>query len=754
MIQTMGSGSKIERRIFYRKVEKVKKAEGKYCFMLPLFDFVVYFLNSSRLALLFCVVFLFSGLVSCAAAPAKEKSPDPSVFYQALKAESRMDTVQAAELYEQALNSPSFKIRREAARKLGALLPLLPEPEEQAKRILKWLERVQKNEKKKPVEAREVSEPSFVYLRASALYAMGGYEELAGLYAGKALSPRERVLLILSRPESPPYLEELRDFIYASRDASTGAAREQDELVRGLLHELSRRNFSVPEADSNAAAGRFALTANNYDEALLCFRAALELDQTLFFRYPGLLGDLGRAYQGVPSKRAEGLALFGEWETALRQGSLAGIRGPAELKNLRYILFFYSGRITRQQGKEQEAADFFAQALELAPDERQEDACIWYILSSTMNSRPENAAAMVKRYAARWHRSAAFSDILDRICCYLADLRKWTDIAEILTLIQDDGAAAAQYAYILGRAVTEGYVSIRGKTAEDFFTIAYEEGNASFYYRALAASHLEKSVAPLRSGENTPLPGADTTMLDFYRGFFDYGAGEFALGYIRNDMEELSVPVLRTLAGLLAEEGRYLDSINLTRAYMNRENYRMERADLELYYPRAFTALIDANARETGIKLPVFFGLIRTESAFMPAIVSRAGAVGLAQIMPATAREVNTMIKRRNGRDFSENGYIDLRNPETNIHLGAVYLSSLTDSLGSPMLALLAYNGGPARIRRLRQAAPSLPVDLFLETVSTTETREYGKRVMAAAAAYGYLYYGMSMEEVVADIFK
>jgi soluble lytic murein transglycosylase len=542
--------------------------------------------------------------------------------------------------------------------------------------------------------------------------------------------------------------------------------RGQDEIVRGLLAGLSGRGFPVPEADSSAVAGCFALTRNDYEEALPYFEAALELDTTLFFRYPGLLSDLGRAYQGVPAKRTEGLALFGEWEAAVMGDetgapvspaaalSPVAVLNPAEQKNLRYILLFYSGRIKRQQGKEQEAADFFVRALDLAPDERQEDACIWYILSSTMNSRPENAAALVKRYAPRWHRSAAFSDILDRLCSYLVGLQKWNDLAEILTLIQDGGAAAAQYAYILGRAAAEGYVSIRGKTPEDFFTIAYEEGNGSFYYRALAASYLEKSVVPLRSPENTPFQETDTTMLDFYKGFFDYGAGEFALDYIRGDMEDLSVPLLRTLAGILADQGRYLDSINLTRAYMNRENYRMERADLELYYPRAFTALIDANAREAGIELPVFFGLIRTESAFMPAIVSRAGAVGLAQIMPATAREVNAMVKRRNGRDFSENGAIDLGNPETNVYLGAVYLRSLTDSLESPMLALLAYNGGPARIRRLRRAAPSLPVDLFLETVSTTETREYGKRVMAAAAAYGYLYYGMSMEEVVADIFK
>ena len=138
----------------------------------------------------------------------------------------------------------------------------------------------------------------------------------------------------------------------------------------------------------------------------------------------------------------------------------------------------------------------------------------------------------------------------------------------------------------------------------------------------------------------------------------------------------------------------------------------------------------------------------------MPEIVSHAGAVGLAQIMPATAKEVNAMIKRRGGPDFAENGYIDLRKPEINVYLGAFYLNHLTNSLGSPMLALLGYNGGPGRVRRLRRAAPSLPEDLFLETIATTETREYGKRVMAAAAAYGCLYYGISMEQIVADIFK
>jgi len=70
------------------------------------------------------------------------------------------------------------------------------------------------------------------------------------------------------------------------------------------------------------------------------------------------------------------------------------------------------------------------------------------------------------------------------------------------------------------------------------------------------------------------------------------------------------------------------------------------------------------------------------------------------------------------------------------------------------MLALMGYNGGSARINRLRRASPNLPADLFLETVAINETRDYGKRVMTAAAAYAYFYYNMPMHEIVYSAFR
>jgi soluble lytic murein transglycosylase len=189
---------------------------------------------------------------------------------------------------------------------------------------------------------------------------------------------------------------------------------------------------------------------------------------------------------------------------------------------------------------------------------------------------------------------------------------------------------------------------------------------------------------------------------------------------------------------------------------MAREDYEINHEDMVLYYPRYFNELIESGAREAGLGAELLFGLVRTESFFLPGAVSRSGAVGLTQLMEPTALDMAGRMARRGLPDYrSAEGIVDLKDPETNIRIGAYSLAYLVEQMGSPMMALLAYNGGMGRLRRWRAAGKErLPEDLFLETIVFDETREYGRRVLAAAAVYGYLYYGMSMEEVVADIYK
>ncbi|HEX8455149.1 MAG TPA: lytic transglycosylase domain-containing protein [Longimicrobium sp.] len=96
-------------------------------------------------------------------------------------------------------------------------------------------------------------------------------------------------------------------------------------------------------------------------------------------------------------------------------------------------------------------------------------------------------------------------------------------------------------------------------------------------------------------------------------------------------------------------------------------------------------------AVENGIKPEVAFGLVKTESGFKTSATSHVGAIGLTQLMPATANWLKPGTTRS-----------DLRDSETNLEIGFKYLSDLIEKYdGNTKLALLAYNRGPGTVDRL-----------------------------------------------------
>ena len=128
-------------------------------------------------------------------------------------------------------------------------------------------------------------------------------------------------------------------------------------------------------------------------------------------------------------------------------------------------------------------------------------------------------------------------------------------------------------------------------------------------------------------------------------------------------------------------------------------------------------------------------GLVRQESRFIAQAKSSAGAQGLMQLMPATARWV--------ARKIGYPGYSPARVHEldTNITLGTSYLKMVLDDLGHPVLATAAYNAGPGRARRWRDVKP-LEGAVFIETIPFSETRDYVKKVMANKMYYARLLHG------------
>ncbi len=123
------------------------------------------------------------------------------------------------------------------------------------------------------------------------------------------------------------------------------------------------------------------------------------------------------------------------------------------------------------------------------------------------------------------------------------------------------------------------------------------------------------------------------------------------------------------------------------------------------------------------------YGLIRQESRFMADAKSRAGALGLMQLMPETAKWAARQVGMK---DFALARVVDV---SVNLNLGTFYLRHVLDDLGHPVLATAAYNAGPGRARRWRAAQP-LEGAIYAETIPFNETRDYVKKVMTNAWFY------------------
>ncbi|VAW92233.1 Soluble lytic murein transglycosylase precursor [hydrothermal vent metagenome] len=155
--------------------------------------------------------------------------------------------------------------------------------------------------------------------------------------------------------------------------------------------------------------------------------------------------------------------------------------------------------------------------------------------------------------------------------------------------------------------------------------------------------------------------------------------------------------------------------------------------DLELRFPLTHQALVINQAQKQNINPAWAFAVIRQESAFTPDAKSHAGALGLMQLMPRTARQVARRLRLR-----MRSTQKALLNINTNVRLGVSYLKRVADRYnGHPVLATAAYNAGTSRVKSwLPEVGTSLPADLWVEMVPFNETRKYLKRVLTYTVIY------------------
>jgi soluble lytic murein transglycosylase len=155
---------------------------------------------------------------------------------------------------------------------------------------------------------------------------------------------------------------------------------------------------------------------------------------------------------------------------------------------------------------------------------------------------------------------------------------------------------------------------------------------------------------------------------------------------------------------------------------------------LRAIYPWPRRGAVEAEAREFGVDPLLFAGLIRQESTFDLEALSRAGARGLAQLMPVTAAQA--------ARGLDVTLYPEwLTVPDLNLHLGASHLGTLLRRYrGRVEVAVAAYNAGIGPVDRWVARPGADDPDQFIEQIPYPETRSYVRSVLRNRAIYRALY--------------
>jgi soluble lytic murein transglycosylase len=336
-----------------------------------------------------------------------------------------------------------------------------------------------------------------------------------------------------------------------------------------------------------------------------------------------------------------------------------------------------------------------------------------------------HAARQQYPLAAEWFREAgniASNDAL-RAWRVRAALRAgaWPDVLAAIEGMPSAEQEDSAWRYWKGRAL-----SATGRATEASALFSGLAGEISFYGMLSA-----EAIGQRQELASAPLEATAEALATFGANPSIRRAVKLAALDMRPESQREWLYVVRGLpddALLLAAE--YARREGLYDRAINTAERTSARHDFGLRYMVPYRAEFAAAAQDNSVELPLLLGIARQESRFAADIVSSAGAVGLMQLMPPTAKWVAKQLNRPDYRPAQ------ISDASLNTQFGAYYFKYWLEKLDRMQpLAAAAYNAGPGRAQAWRAAMP-LEGAIWVETIPFNETRDYVKKVLANAMVY------------------
>lgn len=430
---------------------------------------------------------------------------------------------------------------------------------------------------------------------------------------------------------------------------------------------------------------------------------------------------------------------------------------------------FYAARLYEKIEYLTYATNRYKAAMNCAKTDELYDNALWYLLSLNLKKSTSQGIKMIKQYCSTWHNPAYFDDIFDMLSPLMLSEGRWNEFNDLYKAI--DGYASdgmtAKFAYIFGRLVQEKLalpaIDDTHQSEDDAaFTRALTSGN-EIYYKTLAISKLgiggenaEEIICTTKNDSEIPV---DLEAENLLLGYISFGFPEkiypewLSLNKRGSRISyETGIKIAKFLENCGNNKNEYYpQALRIAAKVINSADKSVSKEDLKLLYPRDYSKLISEKCKKYNVPEEIMYALVRSESFFDHQIESSAGAVGLTQLMTFTGNDIAHRLK------YNE---YDLKNPDDNLEFGTWYLNNLAERLENRWLsAFFSYNAGITRVRRWMNSSKiefnnikKLPDDLFLETIPYEETREYGRKLVGAAAMYAWLYYGKEIAEEITEI--
>ncbi|HEY5808091.1 MAG TPA: transglycosylase SLT domain-containing protein [Povalibacter sp.] len=300
----------------------------------------------------------------------------------------------------------------------------------------------------------------------------------------------------------------------------------------------------------------------------------------------------------------------------------------------------------------------------------------------------------------------------------------WTLVSRSIAVMSETTRQLPRWRYWAGRAAEQAHDEA---LAKQIYRSVMADDN---YYSAMAAARLDEPVAPHpekvardRSAlrDIAELPSFVRSRELLRANLRREATAEWLFGY--ESLGEAARP--QTIH--LAVDWEWFDQAIATATQLRIFN------DYALLYPQPFNREVRAAARLTDVDQQLIYGVLRQESLYRASAVSSAGAYGLLQLLPATARSTAQRWKR------PRPSTTDLFNPAVNVTLGAGQLRILLDRFGGQTaVALAGYNAGPAAAARWLPEEAVDP-DVWIENIPYNETRSYVQRVLWHSLVFSWL---------------